>query len=171
MAKEVLSIKEFGANEILVKEGRYGREMYVLLKGVLEVSKDGIPIAKIDAKGSFIGEICALMETRRIATIKTLTPCKFYVIEDLSRYFAENPEAGFLMAKTLASRLIDMNQSFVNLKKALMSLSQGDFLKNANEDDRREMEQAIETIQKGLENDTIDVKHAKDFTKTLNKQV
>lgn len=152
MANDQLPIKEFPAGHQLIREGRFGREMYILIKGEVEVSIQGIEVTKIDAKGSFIGEICALIGTQRIATITTTEPSKFYVIDDLSKYFSENPSSGFMMAKTLASRLIDMNQAFVKLKKELLELKAKSHI---DEEDRNKLQAAIHNIQDTLLKDAM----------------
>jgi CRP-like cAMP-binding protein len=151
MSEERLPIKEFPAGETVIREGRFGSEMFILLKGKVEVSVEGISVAVINTKGSFLGEICALLGTRRIATVKTLEASKFYVIEDLSDYFAKNPESGFLMAKTLASRLIDMNHNFIELKKSLIDLAKN----NVNQKHGDAIQKVITTIQSSLVNDVM----------------
>lgn len=150
MDQTELKTKKSEAGELLIREGRYGTEMYILVKGKVEVSIEGISVAVIDQKGSFIGEISALMGTKRIATVKTLEPCTFFVVEDLSRHFTENPESGFLMAKTLAGRLIDMNRSFVELKKSLLELVKREIIQKAGEEDKKAIQTAIGDIEKNL---------------------
>lgn len=151
MSDERLPIKEYAAGETVIKEGRFGKEMFILVKGKVEVTVEGIPVAIIDTKGSFIGEICALLGTKRIATVKTLEPCKFYVIEQLSEYFTANPESGFLMAKTLASRLIDMNHNFIELKKSLLELAKRDLSTQSGD----AIQKVIASIQNSLVNDVM----------------
>ncbi len=156
MSFENLPIKEYDANDVLIREGRVGNEMYVLLSGRVAVSVQGIDIATIDAKGSFIGEISALMGTKRIATVTTLAPCKFYVIGNLLEYFEQNPDSGFLMARTLAARLIQMNRNFVELKQALIGLLELEKERQTATDEKNKLiERALAAIQENL---------VKDFT-------
>ena len=151
---ENLPIKECGANEVLIREGRVGSEMYVLLSGKVSVSLQGVEITVIDAKGSFIGEISALMGTKRIATITTITPCRFYVIENLSEYFTQNADSGFLMAKTLAGRLIQMNKNFVELKQLLLALLEKE-KNSAKGEAGASIQSVMRSIQENLAKDFI----------------
>lgn len=146
MATEQMIIREYEAGKTIIRENRFGNEMYVLLKGAVEVSVEDVVIAKIDSRGTFIGEISALMGTRRIATVKTIEPSKFYVIDNLNTYFENNPDSAYGMARTLASRLIDMNESFVEMKKSFMSLKEK--LNEALNSDVKE----IESIQSIISN-------------------
>lgn len=155
MGIENLEVREFKEGDLIIREGRFGREMYILIKGKVEVSLEGIAVAQIDAKGSFFGEICALLGTRRMATVKALTPCKAYVIENLSQYFSENPESGFYMAKTLAARLIDMNKNFVELKKTLLAITEKGESWSPAPAEKEKIQKAIQAIQTSLVNDAL----------------
>lgn len=154
MSLEVLPIKECPSGEVIIREGRVGNEMFILLAGKVSVSLHGVNIATIEAKGSFFGEISALMGTKRIATVTTLTPCKFHVIENLSEYFAKNPDSGFLMAKTLACRLIQMNKNFVELKQSLQTLLEKE-KQSAAGGANTPIESALRSIQENLARDFI----------------
>jgi CRP-like cAMP-binding protein len=156
MSEERLPIKEYNAGDTIIREGMFGREMYILVNGKLDVSMDGVSVATIDSKGSFIGEICALLGSKRVATVKAVTPAKLFVIENVSEYFNKSPDAGFLMAKTLASRLIDMNQNSVRLKRALIDLfAKTDILQKVSSENLESIQNALNAVKDDLVGDVI----------------
>jgi hypothetical protein len=65
-----------GAN--LVEQGDEGRELFVLLDGVLAVEVDGEPLAEL-GPGAVLGERAVLEGGRRTSTLRAVTPCKVAV--------------------------------------------------------------------------------------------
>ena len=66
------NVKEGAA---LVEQGSEGRELYLLLDGVLRVDVDGEPVAEL-GPGALVGERAVLEGGRRTATLTAVTPCK-----------------------------------------------------------------------------------------------
>lgn len=54
--------------EVLATQGDHGREFYLLVDGSVQVHRDGTELAVID-EGDFFGEISALTNARRTATV------------------------------------------------------------------------------------------------------
>ncbi len=104
---------EFEAGQVVMKEGTLGEGLYILMSGELEVLVKGVKVAQINAKGSYVGEIASLLRCRRIATVKAVTPCKFLIVGNITRYFEENASAALGIAQTLAARIMDMNSKIV----------------------------------------------------------
>ncbi len=59
----------------LINEDTFGREFLVILEGSVQVSRDDEPVAELGA-GSIVGEIALLENTRRNATVTSLTSAK-----------------------------------------------------------------------------------------------
>ena len=79
--------KIFTAGEIICREGEPGSEMFILLKGRIEVIIGMKSIAAIETKGEIIGEMAVLMSLdagcevgARTATLKALEEVKLMVI-------------------------------------------------------------------------------------------
>ena len=72
--------------EALVEQGQPGRDLFVLLDGVLDVEIDGEVVAQIGS-GAILGERAALGDGRRTATLRAVRACRVAVIrpEDISR--------------------------------------------------------------------------------------
>ena len=62
------------AGTVLCREGRLGREFFVIVDGEAEVTKAGKRIATRGA-GEFFGEVALTMHVPRTATVTAMTPC------------------------------------------------------------------------------------------------
>jgi CRP/FNR family cyclic AMP-dependent transcriptional regulator len=66
---------------VLTREGRPGREFFVLVEGTVEVTRDGKKLADMRA-GDWFGEISLLTHTPRTATVTATSPVRVLVITD-----------------------------------------------------------------------------------------
>ena len=68
-------------SEIVVKEGDMGESLFLILRGVIRVSRESEgeekDIATLYA-GDFFGEIALLKSVPRIATCRAVTPCSLF---------------------------------------------------------------------------------------------
>src|SRR4029077_5948360 len=60
------------AGEVLVREGRRGSELYVIVEGEADVSRDAVSIASLKA-GDYFGELAVLRPAPRTATVTATT--------------------------------------------------------------------------------------------------
>lgn len=131
----------FPENTTIMKEGDVGETMYIILEGMVEVVKnlvlEGIDIDEDERLGNKVftklsskdhavfGEISLIEESKRTATIKTLTDCIFYEIErsDFLKLAEEDPELGyrvlFNIAKIVCSRLRKADEDVIKLSTVL----------------------------------------------------
>ena len=68
---------------VLTREGRAGREFFVLVSGTAKVTKDGRKVADL-SEGDWFGEIALLTDTPRTATVTATSPVDVLVITDRS---------------------------------------------------------------------------------------
>jgi CRP-like cAMP-binding protein len=66
---------------ILVREGRPGREFFILVDGNVRVSKGGRKLNEL-GPGDWFGEIALLTNTPRTATVTATSPVRVLVITD-----------------------------------------------------------------------------------------
>jgi CRP-like cAMP-binding protein len=68
---------------VLTREGRAGREFFVLISGTAKVTKNGRKVADL-GEGDWFGEIALLTDTPRTATVTATSPVDVLVITDRS---------------------------------------------------------------------------------------
>ena len=66
---------------VLTREGRPGREFFVLVEGTARVTKDGKTIADLRG-GDWFGEIALLTHVPRTATVTATSPVRVLVVTD-----------------------------------------------------------------------------------------
>jgi CRP-like cAMP-binding protein len=91
---------------VLCREGKVGREFFVIVDGTAEVTKRGKRIARRSG-GEFVGEIALLKTTKRTATVTATTPLRCFVLTqaDFRRVLEENPGVQLKVMQALAERL------------------------------------------------------------------
>jgi hypothetical protein len=67
------------AGETLVEQGEPGRDMFMLVEGLLDVEIDGETVARVGA-GALLGELAVLGDGRRKATLRAARPCRVAVL-------------------------------------------------------------------------------------------
>jgi CRP-like cAMP-binding protein len=107
----VSSLKEYtfnvSAGSILCEEGDLSNEMFILNRGLLEVSLGGKKVANISESGSVIGEMALLLGERRSATIKTISEANITIIkpENLSEVARKDKNFFLNLASNMGKRL------------------------------------------------------------------
>ena len=91
---------------VLCREGKIGREFFVIVDGDADVTKGGKKVA-IRSGGDFVGEIALLTSKPRTATVKATTPLRCFILtqSDFRRVLDENPGVQLKVMKALAERL------------------------------------------------------------------
>jgi CRP/FNR family transcriptional regulator, cyclic AMP receptor protein len=90
----------------LTREGRVGREFFVLIDGSADVRKNNRKVATLKG-GDFFGEIALVHHAPRTATVTATSPVRALVImeRDFKRLLAEQPEIQRKVLVALAERL------------------------------------------------------------------
>lgn len=90
----------------LTKEGKPGREFFVLIEGDADVKKGSRRINRLGA-GDFFGEIALVTRRPRTATVSATSPVRALVITDRSfrRLLERQPEIQGKVMSALAARL------------------------------------------------------------------
>ena len=66
---------------ILTREGKPGREFFVLISGTAKVTKNGRKVADL-GPGDWLGEIALITDSPRTATVTATSPVDLLVITD-----------------------------------------------------------------------------------------
>jgi len=103
MVADELDLRE---GRTLVREGRPGREFFILLDGSVRVSRDGRKLSDLGA-GDWFGEIALLTDTPRTATVAATSPIRVLVITDRSfrRVVERMPAIALKVLATVSDRL------------------------------------------------------------------
>ena len=90
----------------LTRQGRAGREFFVLIDGTADVRKNNRTVATLKG-GDFFGEIALVHDAPRTATVTATSPVRALVImgRDFKRLLAEQPEIQRKVLVALAERL------------------------------------------------------------------
>ena len=99
------------AGTVLCKEGGLGREFFVIVDGIAEVTKSGRHLATRQA-GEFFGEIALITTTKRTATVTAKTPIRCFILTrgDFRRVLDESPSVERKVMQALAERLLSYTE-------------------------------------------------------------
>jgi CRP-like cAMP-binding protein len=91
---------------VLCREGRIGREFFVIVDGEAEVTKGEKHLASRSG-GDFVGEIALLTTKKRTATVTAKTPLRCFILtqSDFRRVLEQNPGVQLKVMQALAERL------------------------------------------------------------------
>jgi uncharacterized protein (DUF2225 family) len=117
-------LKKYDTDEFIFHQGDPGHEMYILLKGRVQVfvtSIDGsdIPVTSLHA-GDFFGEMSLLEDAPRSATIQAQEECLMIVINEhnFESVIAEQPALAIRIMKSMSNRLRQANEELAQFKKS-----------------------------------------------------
>ena len=134
---EVMRVKHFKANDVIIREGELGCELYLLLSGSIAISKkltmlggesDTIDKSLVQLKDTdhvFFGEMALLGSEERSATVRALTEVKLGMLTraQVKRLSEKDPELGYRIfyniGITLADNLRRSNRDILKLATAL----------------------------------------------------
>lgn len=120
---------EFEPEEVILRKGAVGENIYLLLEGEVEVRKDFLPrpgsLSLRCGKGSVLGEQAFLLKVPRTMNVVAVSPCRLVMIDRDA--FKKQLKAGLIapyklvrnIAVILAERLYDMNRAYHRLLGSL----------------------------------------------------
>lgn len=99
---------------VVVREGRPGDFMYFIVSGSVRVHTRPQPIVLTD--GSFFGEMALLGDGVRSATVSTIEPSSFLVLDvaDFRKLMASNPELAAVIDAELQRRTAEARRAVVH---------------------------------------------------------
>ena len=97
--------RTLGAGEVLVRQGDPTRDVYLLVRGEVEVQTDGRTMARL-GPGAVVGEVALLVDGPRMSTVVATTDLELLVLdEDAFTALLDEPEVARVLASELAQRL------------------------------------------------------------------
>ncbi|HUF63163.1 MAG TPA: Crp/Fnr family transcriptional regulator [Verrucomicrobiales bacterium] len=107
----------FDSGAAVLEEGGRSGKLFILKSGSVEIVKESVSLNEIDQPGAVFGEISHLLDQSHMATVRTLEPSCFYVVEDPEKFFVDNPAFAREVARLLARRLQGVTRYLVDLKR------------------------------------------------------
>jgi CRP-like cAMP-binding protein len=130
---EICRIREYKEDEVIIKEGDLGSEMYIVYEGGVEIKKrtragDDYTVVKLKAEYNvFFGELALIDDDKRSATVIAGEDSKFLVItkDNFLKLGNDQPEIGLpitrAIAKILAGRLRKTTSDMLTIFDALVN--------------------------------------------------
>jgi CRP/FNR family cyclic AMP-dependent transcriptional regulator len=117
----LMDTTRFAAGQVIFEEGSVGRVMYVLVSGVVELSKitgNGKTLLKtVDQKNDLFGEMSLIDDQPRSATASALQDCELYVINETNfeNLIKSNGGFAFKVIQILSERIRQANKQIGEL--------------------------------------------------------
>lgn len=113
---------QISAGTTILVEGQRSGKVYILKSGELAVSVGGRELCRVAEPTTIFGEMSVLLDSPATATVTVVKDASFYVIDDLVKHLRSDADSALHVAKILASRVANMNNSFVQFKGELEKL-------------------------------------------------
>jgi len=110
-------LRHFEAEQVVIEQGGRTELLFFLIEGAVEVVKDGVPVAKSSQPGAVFGEISALLGGNHTATVRTLKPSAFHVVENPREFLEASPAICLHVCELVARRLDALNKYLVDVKQ------------------------------------------------------
>lgn len=108
---KLVEVREVPRGEILVREGTYSREFFVVFSGTAAITVRGRRRAS-SGRGDFFGELAILGHSSRTATVTAEDDMRLGVIQarDLQNLLESEPRVALYMLTALAQRFEELTQ-------------------------------------------------------------
>ena len=135
---DAIEVKEFKANEIIIKEGDEGDVFYILLEGSVRISRntmagDCIALANLSAEQNiFFGETALIGSDERSATVTAHSDCKTFALssKNFIKLCEKEPLFGYrvtlCIARRMAKTIKKTNSDMSTLYDAFFNEVEGD---------------------------------------------
>src|SRR5262249_60884113 len=115
-----LPVVNHRAGEVVLTAGSKTGGLLFLKSGTVEIVKDGVQIASVNAPGSVFGEQSILLDQPHTADVRTLEPSEFYVA-DAPGILVDDSTVALHVTATLARRLYAANRWLVAVKRQVQT--------------------------------------------------
>jgi CRP-like cAMP-binding protein len=113
-----LPVTKCQAGEDVLTAGSSTGKLLFLKSGAVEITKDGVQIAKVSAPGAVFGELAALLDQSHTADVRTIEQSEF-LVADAPTLLAIDPAVALYVAIILAQRLDRANRALLDVKRQL----------------------------------------------------
>ena len=122
MTPLVFELLTFAPGEVIIREGVVDDHLYILQSGTIEVQKAGTAVAEISEKGTFIGEISAILHHARTCNVVARTECDILrLTQTIDEMIASNPLITKRLLEEMARRIVQVTDDYVEAKHTLIT--------------------------------------------------
>lgn len=113
-------VEEYEDGDVVIQEGNKDKDFFKLIRGKVAVLRSGKKIAEITEPGEYFGEMAAILEEPRSASIISVGRCtvKRYPGDKLAELIEKYPEVSKHLFRTLVERLHKTDRIVVQLASA-----------------------------------------------------
>jgi type IV pilus assembly protein PilB len=113
-------VEEYEDGDVVIQEGNKDKDFFKLIRGKVAVLRSGKKIAEITEPGEYFGEMAAILEEPRSASIISVGRCtiKRYPGNKLAELIEKYPEVSKHLFRTLVERLHKTDRIVVQLASA-----------------------------------------------------
>lgn len=109
--------QHFPAGTVVLDQGSSTGLLYILIDGEVEVTKDGVTLARTAEPGAIFGDLSALLLTPHTASVRTLRDSNFHVLPDPKGFLERNPAVAMHLCELLARRLEALTRYLMDVKQ------------------------------------------------------
>ena len=112
----------FGPGEHVIREGVVDNHLYILQSGTIEVRKAGTTVASIGEKGTFIGEISAILGQPRSCTVVAKSECDILrLAQSIDEMIAKDPHITKRLLEEMARRISQVTDDLIEAQHSLIT--------------------------------------------------
>ncbi len=113
----------FNDGDLIIQEGNTDTNFYRLVQGALAIYKNDVEIASITQPGEYFGEIAALMNEPRTATVRARgkTVIKVFPGDKLKETLEAYPDIAHQLTKTLINRLKEADKKLSSARQLIQT--------------------------------------------------
>jgi CRP-like cAMP-binding protein len=109
----VLSAAE---GETILEQGTCRGQLFILIEGKVEVTKNGEVVAWSSQPGDIFGDISALLDQPHSTTVRAVRASRFYVFSEPRAFLEQNPAVCLHLCEQLARRLVSVTSYLAEIK-------------------------------------------------------
>ncbi len=109
--------RSFAPGEALLEDGTTSGALYILIEGEVEILKGDFQIRTVSDPGAIFGEVSALLGIPHMATVRAVTACRVYAVDEAPEFLRSHREITYGVAELLAQRLHSITTYLVDLKR------------------------------------------------------
>ncbi len=110
-------VRHYEAGEVVIQQGDRTDLLFFLIDGSVEVVKDEVQVATASQPGAVFGELSVLLGVNHTATVRTLSPSAFHIVQNARGFLETSPAICLHVCELVARRLDAVNKYLVDVKQ------------------------------------------------------